>query len=157
MFRNSYLLHRTLWTHDFFSCFRCLCSSQKNILRYCFTIIWLFQKVHTNGSCAHEEILESDCIHGSDTSNAASNFNEQECATDEKKSAGAGVLIIMFYYFQDALLLHVETGNNSLESVQLPHEKCPAKTVLMKPHMLSKHPASYSSVVSFRYYFGRPG
>ena len=57
-----------------------------------------------NADCA-SDILQEDKEGTSHCKNHADPDEDKE-----PRKAGAGFLIIMFYYFQDALLLHVDTG-----------------------------------------------
>ena len=66
------------------------------------------QKTSSNGLCRHHDNHNVDCEILPEDCNTKKDKEPDE--DTEPRKAGAGFLIILFYYFQDALLLHVDTG-----------------------------------------------
>ncbi len=81
-------------------------------------------KASSNGLCpvdSHEhtqetqESLSDTCTPLQDEKTAE--FEDFSTKPEEpERKAGAGFLIILFYYFQDALLLHVDTGWDNFQN-----------------------------------------
>ena len=71
------------------------------------------QKTSSNGLCRHHDNHNVDCTAEMLPEDKEDCHTKKDRELDEDKEprkAGAGFLIILFYYFQDTLLLHVDTG-----------------------------------------------
>ena len=71
------------------------------------------QKTSSNGLCRHHDSHNVDCtaeMLPQDKEDCDTKQDKEPNEDKEPRKAGAGFLIILFYYFQDALLLHVDTG-----------------------------------------------
>ena len=71
------------------------------------------QKTSSNGLCRHRDNHNVDCtaeMLPEDKEDCHTKKDKELDEDKEPRKAGAGFLIILFYYFQDALLLHVDTG-----------------------------------------------
>ena len=70
-------------------------------------------KTSSNGLCRHHDNHNVDCtteMLPEDKDDCDTKQDNESNEDKEPRKAGASFLIILFYYFQDALLLHIDTG-----------------------------------------------